>query len=70
MANLAEVERLTTELVASANQFLDGVRLLIAGAVQAEPLTATQKSNIKNRAKTDLDAIKTTVDAIKTEISS
>ena len=69
MANLAEVERLTTELVSSANQFLDNVRLLNVGAVQDEALTTTQKANIKNRAKIALDRIKAKVDAIKAEIT-
>ena len=68
--DLVKIEGLATELVAMANQFVDAVRLVNLGMIQTEPLTATQKSNIKNRAKTALDEIKSRVDAIKAEISA
>lgn len=70
MADLNKIESLTTELVASANRFLDSVRLLNTGVVQDEPLSSTQKANIKSRAKAALGGIRSMADAITAEISA
>ena len=68
--DLVKIEALATELSASANRFVDAVRLLNVGAVQGESLTITQKGNIRNRAKTALTGIEATITAIKAEISA
>ncbi len=70
MADLAKIEALTTELVASSNRFLDGIRRLNFGMVEDEPLTTTQKTNIKNRAKAALTGIEAAVAAIRAEIGA
>ena len=68
--DLARIESLTTELVVSTNQFLDAVRLLNIGTVQGEPLTTTQKTNIRNKARTSLLGVQTMIAAIQGELNA
>lgn len=64
----AKVARHAAELGAAASSLGQIAQSLADGVAHGEPLTATQKANIRKRLRTAVDDVRTSVTAIEAEV--